>query len=70
VELSIQIVVTHPHQQNVKNEISLELGCIRRSQSSVFLVLKSFGVPFRPRGATMVAWTREQVGKMGREEGC
>ena len=48
----------------------LELECIRRSQSRVFKVLESLGVPFRRTGATMVAWTREQVGTMGGKEVC
>ena len=40
---------------------SLELQCIRHTFPRMFDVMKGFGLPYKQIGATMVAWTPEQV---------
>ena len=40
---------------------SLELQCIRHTFPRMFDVMKGFGLPYQQIGATMVAWTPEQV---------
>lgn len=40
---------------------TLELQCIQHTSPKMFDVLEGFGLPYNKIGATMVAWTQEQV---------
>lgn len=40
---------------------TLELQCIQHTFPKMFDVLEGFGLPYNKIGATMVAWTQEQV---------
>lgn len=40
---------------------TLELQCIQHTFPKMFGVLEGFGLPYNKIGATMVAWTQEQV---------
>lgn len=40
---------------------TLELQCIQQTFPKMFGVLEEFGLPYNKIGATMVAWTQEQV---------
>lgn len=40
---------------------TLELQCIQQTFPKMFGVLEGFGLPYNKIGATMVAWTQEQV---------
>lgn len=40
---------------------TLELQCIQHTFPQMFGVLEGFGLPYNKIGATMVAWTQEQV---------
>jgi len=42
-------------------EESIELDCIRRCQARIFPLIDSLSVPVNTIGATMVAWTEDQV---------
>ena len=42
-------------------EESIELDCIRRCQARIFPLIDSLSIPVNTIGATMVAWTEDQV---------
>ncbi|XP_062588194.1 glycerol 3-phosphate dehydrogenase-like [Saccostrea cucullata] len=43
---------------------SLEIQCIQHSFPRMFDLLKGLGLPYEKNGATMVAWTQEQVSRL------